>query len=199
MKRLIILHFYCAVSIGNVQAQNKTEAVYHKGTNFISAGYGIGNIWRRLFVETTNFPGGRYKITSKGPFCLTYEHGFSDRISGGLILGYTGINRYFYYSTYTNSEKFSNFSALARANYHFGKLDKFDPYAGIGLGYYKFKYSSNDGSGNSAPLDPVNIPASFGYTVQAGAKYYFARSFAAFAEIGYLAGSFAQVGITVKF
>ncbi len=175
------------------------EKAYHKKNSTIATGYGIGNVWKMLFNFYAPISGSDYKISLTGPFALVYEYGFTNRISGGVALGYSKINAVFTYQNSKNIEKFTNFSALVRGNYHFFTSAKWDPYAGVGIGYFKFNYTSRDASGSSNPGTGVKVPGLLGFSGQLGTKYYFTPHFAAFAEAGFVADSFVQLGINYKF
>jgi len=170
------------------------QQAFAKGTSIITAGMGIGNIWKTFLEDAFNYPDNTYKVSSKGTYTLVYEYGFSKRISAGVALGYSEVTGQFEGFGEKFNETLTNFSVLARSNYHFGKSNKFDPYIGVGIGYYHFKYH-NDKPG----LINSKVPGSFGYSGQLGAHYYFIPSFGIFAEGGYVGGSFAQLGITCKF
>ena len=175
------------------------EMAYGKKQSTISAGYGIGNVWKRLFNFYSPISGSDYKVSSTGPFSLVYEYGFTHRISGGIALGYSKIKAILTYQQSKNIETLSNFSALARGNYHFLKSPKWDPYAGLGVGSFKFNYTSKDASGNGNAGTGVKVPGVLGFSGQIGAKYYVSKSFGAYAEVGYVAGSVGQVGINYRF
>ncbi|HUS02627.1 MAG TPA: OmpW family outer membrane protein [Chitinophagaceae bacterium] len=174
------------------------DYAYTQGSSTISAGYGVGNIWKKLFKLSASFSGGTNKVSATGPFTLIYEYGFSDKISAGVAFGYSNVK-----SDYDDgagdkySESLRNISAIVRANYHFGSSEKLDPYVGLGIGYYNFKYGYDDNSGT--PMENFAIPTALGYSAQLGAKYYFSSSIGVFAEVGYVAGSYGQVGITARF
>ena len=199
MKKILFLSaILFAVSTSSF-AQYDEDAAYVQGQSTLSAGYGVGNIWKKLFKFGGSYSGA-YKVSATGPFSLTYEYGLSDKISGGIAVSYAQVK-----GTNTDPdpdlgyvETLTNFSAIARANYHFGSSEKFDPYIGLGLGYYNFKYEFKDGKGN-ADNNLFAVPGALGFNGQLGAKYYFSPSFGAFAEVGYVAGAFGQVGLTAKF
>lgn len=194
MKKIL---FILAIALSANSFAQKTDKAYSKGSSSVSLAHGIGNIWKTLFKKTTNF--GNPTITSLGPYSLVYEYGFTPRISGGIAFGYTIIKAHVYYaSSYSTDEKLTNFSALARGNYHFGRSARIDPYIGGGLGYYQFRYTSVDNTGSSAP-GRITVPGSFGLNGQLGAKYYFSQHFAALVEVGYVVGSYVQVGLTARF
>lgn len=123
------------------------------------------------------------------------KYGLTENISVGAVVSYSSLKNTL---SNNNVQKLTQFGAVLRGNYHFGSSDKFDPYIGIGVGYYNFKYTSKDANGNDV-TSFYSVPGAFGYQGQLGAKYYFMPSLAAFAEIGYVAGSFGQIGVNFKF
>jgi outer membrane protein W len=182
------------------------DGAYQKGSSTISLGYGFLSPYKTLF-SLTSLGSPNVVFSSLGPIGLTYEYGATDKISVGLQVAYGTLKNV---TTTTNglgankdlieTDQLDQLSVIARVNYHFGSNAKFDPYGGLGLGYGNFKFSSTDNSStpNASP-NVFAIPGAFGITGQLGAKYYFSSSIGAYAEIGYLAGSFAQLGITAKF
>ena len=190
------------------------DAAYNQGQSTISVGYGFLSPYKTLFKLSSLYgssAGVTAKYSSLGPIGLTYEYGASEKISAGVQIAYgtlknvttekdgLGTNK-----DYITTQKLDQLSVILRGNYHFGSSPKFDPYIGLGLGYGNFKYktTSNDPSDNDAFFTQyynISIPTSFGITGQVGAKYYFSDNIGAYAELGYLAGSFAQIGITAKF
>ncbi len=199
-KTLFISAILLAVTTGSFAQSDYDEAAFVQGQSTVSAGYGFANVWKKLFKLSAEFTEGTYKITATGPFSLTYEYGFTDRLSGGVAVSYSKVN-----ANYTDpepklnsTESLTNFSAIGRVNYHFGSSAKFDPYIGAGIGYHHFKYvykTASDNESNAA----FQIPGTLGYTVQLGAKYYFSPAISAFAEVGYVAGGLAQAGIAARF
>jgi outer membrane protein W len=198
MKKLLAVTLLFLAVNCTAYAQDESTA-YYQGSSTISAGYGIGNIWKKLFKLSGAFSGGKYDVSASGPYTLIYEYGVSDKISAGVSLGYSKVEGdYSDASNYKYTETLTNISALARANYHFGQSEKFDPYLGLGLGYYNFKYEYKDNDTNPNTTT-FAVPSAFGLSAQLGAKYYIASSFGLFAEVGYVAGSYAQVGLTARF
>ena len=176
---------------------NAQEKAFGKNDISISAGYGIGNVWRDLFK--VNGPSGSdYNVSINGPYTLIGEYAFSRRISGGLALAYSKLRGIFTYGGYKNTETLTNYSILLRANYHFWHFLKWDPYVGGGAGYYKFNYASHDNTVGSNQGSGLKIPGSFALAAQAGVKYYPLKQVGLFAEVGYVAGSIGQAGVVVK-
>jgi hypothetical protein len=178
--------FYCAFIVIALMATPKmlfaqeTVTAYSKGESNISAGYGFINIWETLL----NYYG--QKTVATGPFVLTYEYGVSKKISVGITGGYAKVT-----NNYT--QQFTDYLVEARANYHLGNNQKFDPYLSAGFGYYWFKYSDNYGN-----IILFTIPSSLAISAAAGAKYYFYPRFGAYGEVGYIDGSIIKIGITFK-
>lgn len=190
MRYLLIV---CLLSSFIPQSFSQNRGAFSKGNHLISAGVGIGNIWKTFLEDVYTYPDNSYKVSSKGAFTLIYEYGLSKRISAGVALGYSKVVGNLNYFGLSYSETLTNFSVLARADFHIGKSQKFDPYFGGGLGYYSFNYY-NDKPG----LINSKVPGSFGYSAQIGAHYYFIPRLGAFAEVGYVGGSLAQIGLTYK-
>jgi opacity protein-like surface antigen len=172
-------------------AQHKIEPISKKGKSLITVGYGIGNVWI-FFLEHNSLIKDipDYQVSSIGPFTACYENFISNKISVGISASYSVVKGET--KRFLVDEQISIFTALARANYHFGHLKKLDPYIGGGLGYVRSVYNNN----NSIP-GPV--PGEFGYSVQIGAHYYFTKHAGFYGELGYVNGSFLQLGGVVKF
>ncbi|MEO6405037.1 MAG: hypothetical protein ABIY51_11340 [Ferruginibacter sp.] len=194
MKKIYILLFLVCffACISFAQSSNS----YQKKKSVISAGYGVNNIWKQLFKKSA-LNDYYSSLKGTGPITLVYEYGFSDKISGGVALGYSSLKAVSTYGTYRNDEKLTNFSVLLRASYHIINKPKWDGYLGGGAGYYKFNYTSKDNSGGS--IENIKVPGALGFTGHGGLKYYFTTQFAAMLEAGFVAGSYGQVGFAYKF
>ena len=214
MKKLLFSVAIIFAATGTSFAQDGGGA-YNKGQSTISLGYGFLSPYKTLFKLSSLYGSSSAGVTTKysslGPIGLTYEYGASEKISAGVQIAYGTIKNV---STekdglgngkdYITTQKLDQLSVILRGNYHFGSSPKFDPYIGLGLGYGNFKYktTSNDPTDNDAFFTQyykISVPTSFGITGQVGAKYYFSDNIGAYAELGYLAGSFAQIGVTAKF
>lgn len=182
---------FCAASMSQV----KDKPAYTKGSSMFSVGYGIGNIWKTFLNDaiSSTIPGITYKVTAFGPVALNYEYGFLKRFSGGITFAYSKVKGK--YSGYGDSftDELTITTILARANYHFGKSEKFDPYIGGGMGYVKSKYNNDQSASRN------DVPGLLGYSAQLGGRYYFTSLLGAYAELGYVNGSFVQVGLTARF
>src|SRR5690606_25910990 len=100
---------------------------YQKGDGLLNIGVGVGGA-----LGT--------------PIGLSYEKGFSDKISGGVFLGYAGKKEDFGFASY----KWTYALGGLRASYHFDfNADKLDPYIGVILGYNYAKGSWDGGNGGA--------------------------------------------------
>ena len=191
MKKIFTTIIALAFGISTLTAQ---DAVFQKGTSAINLGFGLGS---------TAFTGSYSSGISPG-ISASYEMGIVEIpmgesltgvVSVGGILGfgsakdkYTGWSDVHYQYTY--------FAIAARGNYHFIFHDKFDPYAGIILGY-SIASGKWKGSGTIPPsYNPVS--SRFIGGAYAGARWYFTDAFAAFAELGWGITVFT-IGASFKF
>ncbi|HMR17660.1 MAG TPA: hypothetical protein PKA53_00045 [Sphingobacterium sp.] len=145
---------------------------YEKGDNLLNVGVGLGG--------------------SLGmPIGLSYEHGFSDKISGGAYVGYASKSENFG----AWSWKWTYMLAAARASYHFDfNVDKLDPYLGVILGY---NYAKGEWEGGGAGAWTGADAGGVVYGGHAGARYFLSPKFGLFAEVGYGLGNL-NVGLTFK-
>ncbi len=182
---VIVFLFFCFIE---ADAQ-----VFKKKDIHISVGYGIGNVWKMYLKDAFSYP-LYYTVKSTGPFCLLLDYAFHKKISAGIAMGYSETRGSADYNGFKFKERLNAFSILARANYHAFKMKKLDPYIGGGIGYYHFKYINELNTS-----EPDKVPGNFGYSAQLGARYYFSSRLAAYGELGYIGGSLAQMGVTIKF
>lgn len=156
------------------------------------AGHGIGNLWKHFMDKAIQIP--EYKVRSSGPYTLIGEYGISDRISAGLAGSYAQIkgesNRF------ELKDQLTIWTLLLRGNYHFFRSQKLDAYCGAGFGVSNSKYENKDL--NNANLNE-DVPSNFDYSGQLGLRYFPLPYVGAWVELGYVGGSFAQVGACVKF
>ncbi len=188
MKKYFLLLLISCFCFADMHAQ-----VFKKKDFHISAGYGIGNVWKIYLKDAFSFP-EYYSVRSTGPFCLLADYALFNKISVGIAAGYSETRGRASYNGFEFKERLNAFSLLARANFHPFHLKNFDPYAGVGIGYYHFRYINE--------LDETaahKVPGNLGYSLQLGGRYYFSPRFAVYAELGYIGGSLAQAGLTIKF
>lgn len=166
IKKLMTVIFITGVSISVSFAQT-----YNKGDNLLNVGIGVG---------------GGFGT----PIGLSFEHGFSDKISGGAYVAYASEKQNFGFGEF----KYTYILTAARASYHFDfGVEKLDPYIGAILGY---NIASAKWSGAGAV--PPSSAGGVIYGGHAGARYYLTDKIGLFAEAGYGVGSL-NAGLTFKF
>ena len=155
--------------------------------------------------------GADYSYRNSPAFSLSYEQPWSERVGPGYlgVGAYAGFqseySRYdnYYYAgvRYYYEHHWNNFMVAARGAYHYDKLITKDAeiYGGalIGLRFQTYSYYSNS---------PAPNKNDFMYTGQsvwpvcslfAGARWYFKKNIAAFAELGF-GISYANLGVSYK-
>ncbi len=193
-KRLLLLLAFTCVIAGNIAAQTDESLAHKKGQSTLTAGIGIGNIWKSFLDKAITIP--EYKVTSTGPFILIYEYSVSPRISAGLQGSYSRANGES--KRFQLADQITILSFLARANYHFCTKAKLDPYIGGGLGINKSKYENKDPNTITVNANSKD-PGTFDYSAQVGLKYFPLQHVGLYIEAGYVGGSFVQLGVTAKF
>ncbi|MEO5569782.1 MAG: hypothetical protein ABIT08_07655 [Bacteroidia bacterium] len=200
MKKTITLLFAVA-AMSTVYAQ---EAPFQKGTNVISAGLGLGSALGSGYSSSSNTPG----------LSASYEHGVwtvggPGVISLGGYLGFKGYKYeyvgtgYYFPSTYiyTVSQKWNYTVIGVRSAYHYNGLesDEWDLYGGAMLSYniVNYEYSDNDPY-NSVSYNSENYDNNIYFTLYIGGRYFFSKSWGAYAELGY-GVSYLNIGASYKF
>jgi hypothetical protein len=164
---------------------------FEKGSQGINAGIGLG----------PGYYGSGYGFA----FGVngSYEYGIVEVPMGSKLTGVVGVGGLAGVSFTTLSQSwygdgkwhYTNWTIAARGTYHFVFMDKFDPYAGIVLGYMGASWKWK-GSG-AEPADYSSSSGAFRGGFFVGARYYFADNFGVYAELGYLL-NFLNVGVTFK-
>ncbi|MGJ1411566.1 hypothetical protein ACR78Z_18030 [Sphingobacterium thalpophilum] len=124
------------------------------------------------------------------PIGVSYEHAVHEQISVGVYGGYSGKKESL--GDYGNW-KYSHILLAGKSSYHLKVHSKFDPYAGLMLGY-------NIASVKWDGADEVPVSASSGgffWALHIGSKYWFNTKVGAFAEVGYGLGVL-NVGMAFK-
>ena len=181
---------------------------FDENTNTISAGYGFVTLLGTISESFNSY--NDLKYSSLGPIYLKFEHAISDKVGMGLNLAYatnkweyrydessTSTNGTTTTNQYTETTDRSTYSILVRMNFHFGESDKFDPYAGFGVGYRNAKWTEKSTSPNGTSGVELKTSVPFGFEMTIGARYYFAEHFGVYLETG-LAKSVVQAGLVVK-
>ncbi len=190
----------------DAQGASAGEESFPQGTNALAIGVGIGG--------TYGWWGPGY--SSSPNIVLSYENGIIGNgkvgpgtISIGGLLSYKDIG-YTYtdpYSNYFYKQDWSYFIIGLRGAYHwnFTNNAKFDPYAGIMIGYYFINYSSssNDPGWNN-PNDPFYNVYNGSYnsytaiSLFLGCRYYVSPKIGIWAELGY-GYTNLSLGVNFKF
>ncbi len=151
---------------------SNAQAQYKKGDKLFDVGIGVNSYY-----------------SSGTPLGASLEVGITDDISVGGEVDYAS-------STYSGNYGWTSMYIGARGSYHLSKIlnigsDKFDTYAGLGLGYRSFKWKDS-GFGNS-------WGSGIALNYFAGGKYYFNDKLGAFVELGYIGLSNVKIGLALKF
>ena len=195
MKKIVLLNASLLIAtIMNAQ-------VFEQGSNHVNVGYGFGLGYGRLLNAYSANQG--YKFSGFGPAFLSYERGITDNIGVGASISYSSYGakwiKNYSVQSYDYSYRWTTLSIMVRGAYHFNvRSDKFDPYAGVGLGFMKFgyKWTTEDPTFNEANNN-VSLGTPFGYQVFAGARYMFSDKIGGYAEVGY-GLSVANFGLTFR-
>jgi hypothetical protein len=175
MKKTIIVLLCSILSTISITAKNPS-----KGGNSFTQGTTVGQAMLGL--------GGVYGL----PITLVAEHGITDKIGIGGMLGYA---RYSTSLPVYGNYAINNILIGARGHYHAYTTDKIDAYGAISIGYN---------------LANISYPSTFPTIAQTataggifasgniGGRYYFNPKLAAVAEIGY-GVSYLNIGVAMKF
>lgn len=195
MKKLSLLLIFSFLVFASAQSQGEPFA---KGSSAVNVGIGFGN---------TIYTGSYYKMGFPA-ISASYELGIVEVEMGSNLKGVVGVgglvgfggSKYDYsYGIYGYDVKTNYFLIAARGNYHFIFHDKFDPYAGVILGYYFGNSKVTYGAGWPSYLpkyeDTTGGVHAGGYV---GARWFFTPNIAAFSELGWNVAIFT-IGATFKF
>jgi hypothetical protein len=195
MKKLSLLMVFCFLVFASAQSQGDN---FGEGSSAINVGIGFGN---------TMYTGAGYSIGFPS-ISASYEYGIvevpmGDQLKGivgiGGLVGVGGSKYDFSYWNWGYKVNTTYFLVAARGNYHFIFHDKFDPYAGIILGYY-FGNSKVTYDGNWPPGTPGYNENDGGFHGggYVGARWFFTPAIAVFSELGWNVSIFT-IGATFKF
>lgn len=195
MKKVSLLMAFFVLAFFSMQAQGDN---FGKGSSAINVGIGVGN---------TIYTGAGYKMGFPS-ISASYEYGLVEVPMGSQLKGIVGIgglvgfggSKYDYsYFGWGYEVKTTYVVIAARGNYHFIFHDKFDPYAGIILGYYFGNHKVTYNEGWPAYLgDYDGKTGGFHGGAYVGARYFFTPAIAVFSELGWNVSIFT-VGATFKF
>ena len=186
MKRILLIMVVSIMS-GSIALAQATNTFANK-ENVVSVGVGFGGAY------------GFDHYDAQSPVIgAQYERGILELGMGGVIGvgGFIGYKTYSYdYNIFGQSykDKYSVIIIGARGNFHYDlfKVEKLDTYAGTQIAYHIVNEDLESSGEISNKSDDV------GFSLYAGARYYFADHIAGFAEAGY-GVSFLTMGIAFKF
>jgi hypothetical protein len=189
IKTISMAGMLCMASVAVAQTSN-TDA-FGQGSNIINAGVGIGGDYTYISSGYTSTPN----------IVLSYDNGTFGNvgpgtISLGAIFSYKGVS-YDYTDPFTGyyyDQSWTYYILGVRSAYHwnFTSSSKFDPYAGLMLGYYdvSFKTSSSDPYYNN-PGNPHyyyysnNYNSYLALSLYIGARYYLSNRVGLWLELGF--------------
>ena len=177
------------LGLTNVKAQD----VFNKGAIAVNANIGLGN-----------YSGYNMGIP---PLSLSADVGVIDNLIGDNgsvgVGGYVGFATnsytYNYYSNYYYKATVTRMCFGVRGNFHYQLNDKLDTYAGLMLGLYTYSYSYKDNYNDDyyknyySNLNHSDIA----FSAYVGTRYYFSRTMALNAEVGY-GFTYISAGLTFK-
>jgi outer membrane protein W len=137
-------------------------------------------------------------LSGTGAIPISAEYNFLNferNIQAGLFAAYSSTSEDYYYY---NSGKWSYTYIViaAQGNWHFTPGEKFDPFAGISIGY-RIGTVSWSWNGTAGPYSPSSASASDIFlSAQAGFNYWFSPKWALQLRVGYF--PYASVGVTAN-
>ena len=192
----LMLSFLCS---------NSYSQSFTKGNSYVSLGYGFSS----FSLEYLSFGiFDEIQVNRNiGPIFAKYEYGFTESFGMGMNVAFAHT-QYSYFQEYDSAgtshlkeikDSYIRYSILARLNYHFGTLKKFDPYFGISLGYRSpLEIIIIENGGAVTSISTYGDSNTFGMELTMGARYFFTEKFGLYAELG-LAKAPIQIGCILKF
>lgn len=170
-----------------------------------SLGYGFKNFMEYHGMAFRDFD--NYKQSALGPIYFKFTKRVRERFSWGISLGYARYHYKWteetlyqisgqqpYIKVENDNSTYQTFSILGRANLHFSGSGKFDPYAGVGIGYrigfFEYKGDTDDYKND----DAVRALFPLGFELTIGARYFILDNFGVYSELG-VAKSVWQAGV----
>lgn len=171
MKKIIITLAIACASLLSINA-NAQETALVQGNNIISATIGFGS----FTVNNIGVP----------PVAVSYERIVCE-FGGNWSVGVGAFGGFFTQKYEDSTHNFGG-SICAQGNVHFCPTEKWDIYAGLGLGYVGYKIKDS--------LFTVSTSA-FACTPMVGARYFFSEKFGVNFQFGGL--GIGNVGVTFRF
>ena len=188
-RKLMLIAAVLLLGLTNVKAQD----LFSKGAIAVNASIGLGN-----------YSGYNMGIP---PLSLSADVGVIDNLIGDNgsvgVGGYVGFATnsytYNYYSNYYYKATVTRMCFGVRGTFHYQLNDKLDTYAGLMLGLYTYSYSYKDNYNDDyyknyySNLNHSDIA----FSAYVGTRYYFSRTMALNAEVGY-GFTYISAGLTFK-
>ena len=188
-RKLLLIAAVLLLGLTNVKAQD----LFSKGAIAVNASIGLGN-----------YSGYNMGIP---PLSLSADVGVIDNLIGDNgsvgVGGYVGFATnsytYNYYSNYYYKATVTRMCFGVRGTFHYQLNDKLDTYAGLMLGLYTYSYSYKDNYNDDyyknyySNLNHSDIA----FSAYVGTRYYFSRTMALNAEVGY-GFTYISAGLTFK-
>lgn len=186
------------------------EKCFDENTHILNIGVGFGG---RSYNSLYRVAGQSYGRTPA--FSLSYEQAYPKKLGPGYlgIGAYVGFQHEYYrydyaywdnnfnYQTYYSHHTWNHVMVAARGAYHWDVLNakNAEVYGGVivGMRFQIHSYETND----PGKKDPYTYKQSIAYPAGSafvGARWYFAKNFGLFAELGY-GISYATGGFSIKF
>lgn len=201
----------CLFFVGDITADNtdiykkrrkkkKKEVAFKQGQ--IGAQIGAGFALKTNYSKSDYALYGTLEFKKSFPIYFRAEYGITEFLGAGLYFGafketvtITDVTNPLNIHTLDHSYK----SIGLRVTYHQKlELTKLDPYAGIAVGttMMKVDYTSALGEAFIPPMEKAGL----GFSVHAGANFYFSKNIGAFVEGGYaIWHPMVSAGLSVKF
>jgi Outer membrane protein beta-barrel domain len=163
---------------------------------FSSPSYSQYRVGRNTASASVGFGGGGLTGTGAIPISVEFNFlNFEKNIHAGLYASYSSTSEDLGYYNSSGKWKYTYIVIAAQGNWHFTPGEKFDPFAGISLGY-RIATVSWSWNGAAGPYTPTSASASdIFFSAQAGFNYWFSDNFAAQVRVGYF--PYASVGVTL--
>ena len=193
-------------SLGFSQSNSLQAQVFEEG-NFMIEGYiGFPNLYTTVLKNTyTDEVTGveeNIEVGGIGPLGIRGEYIVTEKFGIGFDINYSDSHisweESYTGSRYTYKVNVPRFRAMAKFNFHYVNMDKFNAYTSVGAGYgsLKYKYETNDpfwvDSNEEFP-----IPVSF--RLATGARYFFTDNVGVNLEFGLFGGALFHAGVSCKF
>jgi hypothetical protein len=166
--KAILVTFLLSVLLITISTQSYSQYRISKNTGSISLGFGGGGLTGT----------GAYPISAEFNFL-----NFEKNIHAGVFVAYS--------SESDHDWRYTDIIIAAQGNWHFMPGEKWDPFAGLSLGYDIRSWSGPSRSDYNPTLSGIF------FSVQGGVNYWFDEGWAIQGRVGYF--PYFSVGVTHSF